>query len=696
MIDRKQRTKTTAIALRMLAVMALVLTGWFSAATSVPAQGSGSVDVAIFTKENGQPAYDACYVLVGFSNIGCDENADGRVMFNDVPYGTYTVQQTVDLGPGRYVDDFTINVTGNRNSSGFESHAANIVNTSGSSSGSNSSAQTSDVAIVTTENGQSITDACYVLVNYGNEGCDENGDGKITFDDVPVGTYTVHQTADLGAGRHVSDFTITVTGASSSDGWERFPATVVSSGASSSASGSSGAGGAKDISLITRDPNDGSLLTGTCYVLVGYSNEGCDENGDGQVTFGEIPYGIYTVRQTRTPAGYPTINDYAINVQAIGNPFGVGVLDVPLGFIVKQAPKQNAPGTRNLSLVLIDVFTDEKAASGVCVELVGASNVGCDEDLIDGQIDFLDVPAGGPYQLRLSNLPAGRKEITDGKPLTVSISAQPGTPANLFAFVLLGKNSSGTGASKSTTVTNGGAPSSTSGGGGLVMSCQPAAACVGGTITVTTEDGTFISSCTMTSDTHDTSHPYSCAANNVPRGITVMLTIDGIAPGYVAEQNPIYFDTTNAGRASHDTGFSLVPTDGSTTTGSSAQTGSAAEYGQLLGDWGRQHAYLSLNADGSGALTLNHGCCDGVTYRLTIDTTSSPFIATIVDAEFRGDVGLDESADIGETIALQPTQKQGITVIVITMPDSSQGFQNKIPTCFGDDFDICNTLPFSD
>ncbi|MGI8484215.1 MAG: MSCRAMM family protein [Thermomicrobiales bacterium] len=685
MFDRKHRTKAAVIGMRVLAVMALVLTGWFGAANSVSAQASGRVDVAIFTNENGQPAYDACYVLVDFSNIGCDENADGRVMFDDVPYGTYTVQQTADLGPGRYVEDFTINVTGNRNSAGFESHAANIVNTGGSSA---PSAQTSDVAIVTTENGRSITDACFVLVDYSNVGCDENADGKITFDDVPVGTYTVRQTENLGAGRHISDFTITVTGASSSDGWERFPVTVVSSGASSSASGPSGTGGAKDISLITRDPNNGRLLTGTCYILLNSSNEGCDENSDGQVTFAAMPPGTYTVRQTRTPAGFPTINDFPITVDDT-------FPNVPVGYLVKQARDQNTAGTRNVTFVFVDSRAYTKIVPAqFCLKIGTVSNVGCDEDLIDGQIDFLDV-ATGTHPLTFSNLPNGWQIMGDDRTGPSQTIESGAGPQIVYIGVYTG-NGSGSGGNGTAAGTDGGATSSTSDGGGLVMSCQPAAACAGGTITVTTEDGTFISSCTMTGDAHDTSHPYSCAADNVPRGVTVVLTIDGIAPGYVAKQNPVYFDTTNAGRASHDTGFSLVPVDEGTSTGSSAPGANATEYGQLLGDWGRQHAYLSLNADGSGALTLNHGCCDGVTYLLTINTTSSPFIATIVDAEFRGEVGPDESADIGETIALQPTQKQGITVIVITMPNSSQGFQNKIPTCFGDDFDSCNTLPFSD
>lgn len=82
--------------------------------------------------------------------------------------------------------------------------------------------QTSDVAIVATENGAPVYDACFVLVNFSLVGCDDNGDGKVTFQDVPLGAYTVRQTADLGPNRFVADSTIVVTGGADNDGWERF------------------------------------------------------------------------------------------------------------------------------------------------------------------------------------------------------------------------------------------------------------------------------------------------------------------------------------------------------------------------------------------------------------------------------------------------------------------------------------------
>jgi hypothetical protein len=301
---------------------------------------------------------------------------------------------------------------------GMASHDVVFLNVAPSANAS--AGRTSDVAIATTENGQPAYDACYVLVDFSNVGCDENGDGKITFADVPLGTYTVHQTADLGPGRAVSDFTIQVTGNMGPGGWEIFPATV-----SSGSGGATAPSGAVDISLITRDPQDGHLLTDTCYVLVGYSNEGCDENRDGQVTFAAIPFGTWTVRQTRVPAGYPAVSDFEIDVLPT---------EYPTGFVVRQASQPNAANTRNVSVMLIDDAMNTKVPMDACVQIVNASNIGCDEDLVDGQIDFLDVPAGS-HDIVITRLPAGYTVANPGD-LHVRIDART-DPANLFVYVHL-------------------------------------------------------------------------------------------------------------------------------------------------------------------------------------------------------------------------------------------------------------------
>ena len=62
------------------------------------------------------------------------------------------------------------------------------------------SAQTGGVTIylqpVDADTGESITDACFVLQNFSNEGCDANGDGVISYEGIPAGDYIVVQTQE--------------------------------------------------------------------------------------------------------------------------------------------------------------------------------------------------------------------------------------------------------------------------------------------------------------------------------------------------------------------------------------------------------------------------------------------------------------------------------------------------------------------
>ncbi len=206
------------------------------------------------------------------------------------------------------------------------------------------------------------------------------------FEDVDYGTYTVRQVADITP-YFINDFTIEFNANTDNVFYaflEHDPNPVWTS----------------DVHLITRDPKDGGLLRGACYELVGYSNVGCDENNDGQVTFDDIPLGDYTLHQVTPPAGYTRIEDYTLHVSWwTPNDF--------LGLVVQQAPKQTDGTTDQVSLVFMDVMTEQRVASpDTCAELVGGSLVGCDDSLVDGQIDFLAVE-DGEYELRVHSLPEG-------------------------------------------------------------------------------------------------------------------------------------------------------------------------------------------------------------------------------------------------------------------------------------------------
>jgi hypothetical protein len=431
MMNRWYRIPTAVRAVRMLAVLAIVLTALFSTATSVAAQQNSGIVIGAFCG-SGTPCETAFNVRVSVATgdgdvLGsCTVNGKPEDFYTHVPActvrfpyepsGTLIVTEDVSTLPDGYAPIQNPIYT----DTAWLGQASHDVVFENVRQGGNATGQTSDVAIATMDTGSAATDVCYVLVDFSNIGCDENKDGAVTFRDVPLGTYTVHQTADLGPGRYVPDTTITVTG-SLKHGWETFTLFVETT-VDSAPSGS------VDIALITRDPDDGGLLTGTCYVLVDYSNVGCDENGDGQVTFADIPAGTYTVRQIRTPAGYPTINDFTIDVQ----PHYDGV---PLGYIVKQSPKQNARNTRNVSVVLIDSRTHEKLVSDICVQFIDASNVGCDEDLRDGQIDFLDVPAGTHEVRFTSDMSTGWQVLgPDMVGLTVTIDAGRGVPSHQIIY----------------------------------------------------------------------------------------------------------------------------------------------------------------------------------------------------------------------------------------------------------------------
>ena len=486
-----------------------VLAGSLLGIMPVASAQSGTSDIAIVTTVNGSSYYDACFVLVNHSNEGCDQNRDGQITFEDIPYGSYTLRQTSGrvMGP-----DINIDVSGAADGDGWERFYVNL------------QGGFSDIAVVTTDNGASFYDACFVLVDHSNEGCDQNRDGQITFEDIPHGTYTLRQTRSLSGGKFVADTTIQVTGASDADGWERFYVGVEKDNS-------------VNIALITRDPDDGNLLTNTCYVLVGFSNEGCDENADGQVTFEAVPPGTYTVRQTKTPAGYPTISDYEIMVENVDN--------VPLSFVVRQAPEQNAPGTRNVSIVFVDINTHTRLVANACVELVGASNVGCDEDLRDGQVDFLDVPAG-TWEYKFSNIPPGWVIDANGvggpfPPVVVDASA--GEPSNLIRFIPVDASA----------VSNQAAPAAVSTGETKPMSitaqiCDVNGSCqwaIGSTFIVTTTSGGMIGSCTLQGDPAITAPivgDRQCQVS-IPTDVEVVVTLDqsSVPAGYVVVENPVTF-----------------------------------------------------------------------------------------------------------------------------------------------------------
>lgn len=272
-------TRAIRLHLSLALLLTLLLAGWGTAT----AQTSDRVDARIWTEsETGEPVYDICYTLVEFSNLGCDENLDGAVLFQDLAPGRYYIEPTIKAGSEYYVEPF------------------------------------------------------YAVID------EYNTDIVVT-----ASRYQVSQHQDM----------IQVT----------------------------------DVHLITRDPKTGASLTDVCYELVGYSNIGCDRNADGHVTFEDIPLGQYTIRQTTTPAGYPKMDDYIIMI--MGGPEGY---IAPVNLVLAQSKTQASADRYNMSVVFWEYGNENLIANpDNCAQLwrddVAVTLVGCDEDIVDGQVDFMGV-----------------------------------------------------------------------------------------------------------------------------------------------------------------------------------------------------------------------------------------------------------------------------------------------------------------
>ncbi|HEU0164153.1 MAG TPA: hypothetical protein VFQ54_03855, partial [Thermomicrobiales bacterium] len=142
-----------------------------------------------------------------------------------------------------------------------------------------------------------------------------------------------------------------------------------------------------EASLVSRDPKTGSLVTGVCYELLDVltndplSKIGCDENSDGQVDFKGLKPTQYTVHQTQAAKGFPLTDDFSIIVIPE---------DAHQSFPIYQRKEQNDEQHRNVSIVFsVPGNGDRLAGKGVCVEIVGATKPGCDDNG-DGQVDFVD------------------------------------------------------------------------------------------------------------------------------------------------------------------------------------------------------------------------------------------------------------------------------------------------------------------
>ena len=278
-----------------------------------------------------------------------------------------------------------------------------------------------DIAIVSIAAGTQarLPGACYIIQGGSIEGCDENGDGQVDYQDVVPGEYVVTQTRAPVGYQPVADFPIVIPAGGPRDyvvGHQRLaPAPA----------------GGVFVAIVSVDGVSQARLPGACYIINGGSIEGCDENGDGQVDFRGVAPGTYTVTETRAPTGYQRNPDFAIGIPP-GRSSTFAIVHQPAG-----AGNEGAL----VAIASLDATTQARLA-GACYIINGGSIEGCDENG-DGQVDFRGV-APGTYTVTETQAPAGYRRRTDfaiavpaGGAIEVRVAHEPVDAGGQGAFVAI-------------------------------------------------------------------------------------------------------------------------------------------------------------------------------------------------------------------------------------------------------------------
>jgi uncharacterized surface anchored protein len=243
--------------------------------------------------------------------------------------------------------------------------------------------------------GNKLPGACWELIGTSNQFgplCDNGanggtaGDGQVTFENIPAGSYTLRETTPPAGFLRVDDRTISVkNGANDPVMVQHQPAP-----------------GAVQ---ITTSSSGGGILTGACYAIDG-GTPLCDVDNDGVINFKDVAPGTHTLSQTTAPEGYEKVKDRQIDVAA-GETLQVGIVN-------------QAPATGNLNVAVQD--SKGNAANGACAAVDGGTPV-CDGDPNDaasdpGVIGFTDLSTG-KHNVAITSVPSGFEKPTSGKSGTV-------------------------------------------------------------------------------------------------------------------------------------------------------------------------------------------------------------------------------------------------------------------------------------
>ena len=240
--------------------------------------------------------------------------------------------------------------------------------------------------------GQPLPNACYAIVEFNFELCDDDGDGTIVFDGVPPGPLTLSETVPPAGFAAVEDLPVTVEPAGNRvrvphESAQEVPAIQPAETPEAPAEPPPAADGEGQATLDLRD-RDGNPVLGACWALTnrdtGEAIQRCDgDDGaeDGTIDFGTIPAGRYRIEEAQTPAGFRPADGQNVEVTA-------GALAEAT---VEYRPAEGQPGR----LILVVADDDGNPVPETCFDVRGPVELTevCDRQN-DGRLNIPDIPPG--------------------------------------------------------------------------------------------------------------------------------------------------------------------------------------------------------------------------------------------------------------------------------------------------------------
>lgn len=316
--------------------------------------------------------------------------------------GEAAAAQEIALGAGRFQTTAEAAGAGSEQTSEEGETTPAVETPSGSEQGSQQAQagqpivlpgdQPGRLTVVSTDaSGQPLPGACFAILEFGFELCDEAGTGEVIFDAVPATPVTLRETVPPAGFITVPDLPITVD-----VNGVRLEVPHAASGEAASPDTDAGitpvetpqtAAGANEVVLTLRD-RDGAAVTGACWSLTsrdsGQAFTQCDADDgadDGTLRFTDVPAGRYRLEETTTPAGFPPAEGQ-----------GLDVVDGAPAQVTIEYRRGNAEPGR---LVLEVSDADGNPLPNTCFDLAGPLDLSdvCDNQ-DDGRLNIPDLPPG--------------------------------------------------------------------------------------------------------------------------------------------------------------------------------------------------------------------------------------------------------------------------------------------------------------